>query len=651
MNSTHFIFSLIAVLALSLSGVQAQQLVNMEETWKHFLEEEKTSNISELRKPDKSQPANYIKYSLMYANTYFCGDNIESADEMMSEIESMGKEVQDKVPGFEERYEKLKVKVKAYHDFMPLWKRFKEDKNSVSKEDVQELPDAKNVCEKGTLAKYFYMISHDYYCDGDLENSRDQFDNRVRRLMKTTWNHKDVEFLGDELDMMVTLWDGIDELDPAWETFLLTGISPGLVSELPVIDCYVIPNMKACILKATDDLCGKGEDMLKKLKGLQQKSTHPIPSDIIDYIDFIEVEVGKMKKDLAVLNSFWRIFTAKETLPSSASYKHTFRCDREAEIKAYLMDGLNAPCEKGRDALDSISRIRKEHKPDMGKLTLTKFKQLKSLVRSDEKNVAVIEKAWQDFLPDDVLSTEVDFDINYGHCNKVTEIRAYIMDGTVNICTKGQDRLDDIEKVMAEYEPELDEATMDKMENLEADVEHQTKGIDVLNNAWDFFLENNEVSYDFEYDYDFPCDRELEVKAYLLDGYTNPCLSGKYGLEQVEKVIKAHNPDLQEETLDMIEQLKKWPESEAKNVAVLTKAWEDFEPDNKLKKKMNFVFEYCDKIAQIRAYLIDGTINFDEKGKQRLLDISRLQEDYLLTLDQKMLDKLEWLHEEVKKSE
>jgi len=37
----------------------AQQLVNMEETWQEFLGNQKTSNVSKLVKPEKSQPANY----------------------------------------------------------------------------------------------------------------------------------------------------------------------------------------------------------------------------------------------------------------------------------------------------------------------------------------------------------------------------------------------------------------------------------------------------------------------------------------------------------------------------------------------------------------------------------------------------------------
>ena len=77
----------------------------------------------------------------MYANTYFCADNIESADEMIKRIEKMGTEVQEKVDGFSERYQKVLTKINAYKDFMPLWKRFQSDPESVSNDELALVPE------------------------------------------------------------------------------------------------------------------------------------------------------------------------------------------------------------------------------------------------------------------------------------------------------------------------------------------------------------------------------------------------------------------------------------------------------------------------------------------------------------------------------
>ncbi|WP_052597629.1 hypothetical protein [Aureispira sp. CCB-QB1] len=624
---------------------QAQQLVNMEETWQEFLSNKKTANISKLKKPDKSQPANYIKYSLIYANTYFCGDNIESAEEMIHEIEAMGKEVWDRVPGFEERYLGLKENMKAYRALDPIWEKFLNNKTSVSKEEVEAHPEAKKICERGTLCKYFYMISHDYFCQKDLEKARDVFDSRIRRLVATTFNPNDIEGLGEEVERMTQFWDAMDELTPAWEAYIETGISPGMQAEMPVIDCYVIPNMKACILKATYDICGVGEKMLDKLKELQKKSTYPIPSIIIDKMDFIEEEVRNIKKDLAIVNTYWKKFTQTGNLPSDVAYKYVFACDREAEVKAYLMDGLMDPCRKGKEALENISKVRKEHKPALASLTMEKLKELKAAVSVSSGDETVLNDAWEDFLPDDALSKN--YDLAFEYCDKLAEIKAFIIDGTIHVCEKGQQRLDDIENVLDENEVTIDSETQAKLDALEAKSSKLNAKHEVLNKAWEYLLANDEVSDNYEYDYEFPCNREMDVKAYLLDGYTNPCLSGKYGLTEVDKVMSKHNPKLSDETLAQIKKLRSRLSNEGGNVATLTKAWEDFVPDNKLSGEINFIFSYCDKIAECRAYIMDGIINFCDRGEKRLKDITQLREDYLLTLDQIMEDKLEILYKMV----
>jgi hypothetical protein len=645
LNKYFSAFLCLCLVAFVPNVLSAQQLVNMEETWQEFLSNDKTANISKLKKPDKSQPANYIKYSLIYANTYFCGDNIESADEMLHEIEVIGNEVWDRVPGFEERYLVLKENMEAYRALDPVWTKFLNNKTSVSKEDVEAFPEAKRICERGTLCKYFYMISHDHFCQKELEKAREVFDTRIRRLVATTFNPDDIEGLGEEVARMTKFWDAMDELTPAWEAYMETDMSPGMQAEMPIIDCYVIPNMKVCILKATYDICGVGEEMLNKLKDLQRINTDPIPSDVMDKIAFIKEEVRVIKKDLAIVNTYWKKFTQTGNLPSDVGYKYEFSCDREAEVKAYLMDGFMDPCMKGEEALKNISKVRKKYKPALAPVTMAKFKELKALVTVSSGDITVLNEAWEDFLPDNALSNE--YDLSFDYCDKLAEIKSFIIDGTVNVCERGLQRLDDIENVLDENDVVIDPQTQEKLDALEAKSSKLDAKHEVLNKAWAYLLDNNDVSDDYEYDYEFPCNREMDVKAYLLDGYTNPCLSGKYGLKEVDKVMAKHNPKLSQETLSQIKKLKSRLSNEGGNIATLTKAWEDFVPDNKLSGEINFIFSYCDKIAECRAYIMDGTINFCERGEKRLRDITQLREDYLLTLDQVMEDKLEILYKMV----
>jgi len=625
------------------------QLVNMEETWQEFLKNKKTVDISELVKPEKSQPANYIKYSLIYATKYFCADNIESTNEMVSEIEAMGKEIWDRVPGFESRYLELKEKIKAYNDLDPIWQRFKNDKSSVTVADVEAVPEAKRVCEKGTLCKYFYMISHDYLCDADLKNARHYYDTRIKKLINTTFNPHDIEGLGEETDKMTKYWAGMDELEPAWQAFEETGVSPGYDMELPVYRCYVIPNMKACVLKGTYDICKHGEEMLEKLNAFKRKAQHPIPDLIVEKMEWMEEEVANIKKDLTILNTFWKKFVRSGEIQAGINYKHEFACDREAEVKAYLMDGFSDPCVEGEKALEAISEIRKEHKPALASTTMDKLKELKGMVKKWSGDVAVLDEAWEDFVPDNKLSKEVTFTFDY--CEPLAIIKAHIIDGTINVCDRGGSSLEAIENVMDENEVSLTPTMEEKLATLTSEANRIGKKHGTLQKAWDYLLETGEVSDDYEYDYGFECNRLLDVRAYLLDGYTNPCLSGNYGLGEVAKVRKKHNVTLGETELKMIKELKDRLANEGANVKKVTNAWEDFVPDNDLDKEIDFIFTYCDKIAECRAYIIDGTVNFCERGPKRLNDIYKLQEDYLLTLDRTMENKLEALHKRVEDGE
>ncbi|MGH1334925.1 MAG: hypothetical protein ACRBFS_02280 [Aureispira sp.] len=644
----HLLYSCFVLLLLALPQGSWAQLVNMEQTWQEFLRNQKASNVSELVKPERSQPANYIKYSLMYANTNFCADNIPEADKMMREITTIDDAVQDRIPGFRDRYALMKKKIKAYKELAPIWSRFINDKYSVTRSMVEAVPEAKKVCEKGTLAKYFYLTAHTYYCEANLEQARANFENRVLKLAKTSFNPDDVQGLSDEIEAMKKLWAGIDALNPAWDAYMKTDISPGFETTIPVFSCYTIPNIKACILRAAADFCGTGDEMLKQIRSLQKGMKHPVPAEVAKKITWLEDMVNSNNTDLAQLNKYWGTYTSAGTFPKKNSYDHTFVCDRPAEVKAYLLDGLRAPCVDGQMALDSIDRIKRQYQPNLDGVTTSNFQKLKTLVENESKAIAALDEAWEDFLPDDKLSKPATF--GYEYCENSALAKAYVMDGILNSCEKGQQRLADLKALKTKNKTAWEADLQGKIDQLQATVDKRTQEEADLAKAWQHLQKNKEVDEDLPYTYEFVCNRALEVQAYLLDGYTNPCQSGKYALEKIAEVQKAHNPTLDAATTKSLKELKDRVKNENKNLAKLTATWKDFVPDNKLSSKLDVVFEYCDKIAQARAYIIDGTVYFCEKGEKRLADIYKLQEDYLLTLDDETQDKLNELDSKVKQA-
>ncbi|MFK7796004.1 MAG: hypothetical protein AB8E82_01020 [Aureispira sp.] len=647
-NFQYVLYTFFILAAIALPQNSWGQLVNMEETWQEFLRNQKASNVSELVKPERSQPANYLKYSLMYANTYFCADNIPEADKMMREITTIDDAVQDRIPGYRDRLALMKKKIKAYKDLAPVWSRFINDKYSVTRSMVEAVPEAKKVCEKGTLAKYFYLTAHAYYCEANLEQARNNFENRVLKLAKTSFNPDDVQGLSEEIEAMKKLWAGIDAVNPAWEAYMQTDVSPGFDTEIPVFDCYTVPNIKACLLRAAADFCGTGDEMLQKIRSLQKGMKHAVPAEVAKKITWLEDMVNSNNTDLEKLNQYWNNYTAGGKFPKKGSYDHVFVCDRAAEVKAYLLDGLRAPCVDGQMALDSIDRIKRQHQPSLDGTTSSNLKKLKNLVENELQATAALDEAWKDFLPDDKLSKPAEF--GYEYCENSALAKAYVMDGIMNSCEKGKKRLADLKALKAKHGADWEADLQGKIDQLQATVDKRSKETADLNKAWAHLQKTDEVDEDLPYTYEFVCNRALEVQAYLLDGYTNPCQSGKYALEQVAKVQKEHNPTLDAATTKRLEELKDRVKNEGQNLAKLNATWKEFVPDNKIKGQLDIVFEYCDKIAQARSYIIDGTVNFCEKGKKRLADIYKLQEDYLLTLDDETLDKLNELDSKVKQA-
>ena len=639
-QNLRFLLCLVLSMGLWLPLMQAQELVNYEETWQEFLRNPKTSSISKLRKPDKGQVANYLKFSLMYATKYFCADDLTNAKRSISDIESMGSGAMDKVPGFEARFDDLKVKIKAYYQTDKQWQTYKAN-GAVSKDKLDGNEMATKVCEKGTLSKHFMMTTYDYYCKADLKNARDQFENRVLKLAKTSFNPAAVGGLKEDIDKFKKFFKGLTLLEKNWSTFIETDKSPGFDYDLPLIDCYPIPKMKAYMLKATTDVCQYGDEMLKKIKKLGDDTDHKIPADLADKIEWLEKEVTNNNQGLEQINKVWANFTSSEEVPDGAKYGYEFPCDREADVKAQLLDGFKNPCEAGAEALKNIATIKEEYSPSLTSETRQKEKRLKDLVEKEDARVAKLSAAWKDFLPDNKLKNGVNFEFKY--CDIVNTIKAYIMDGMANKCAKGKTRLEDIAKARKKHSPDLEDEVIEKIDYLKELVEKETKELDQLNAAWKKFESSNKVAEDEKYAYEFPCDREADVKAQLLDGYKDYCTAGRPALDKIVEIMKEHKPTLSSGTKAKHSKLKSMVGKEEKNVATLNAAWKDFLPDNKLDNGINFVFEYCDIVLTIKAYIMDGITNRCAQSRQRLADIKKAREEFNPELTDDVLKKIEYL--------
>ncbi len=445
-NQFSTLIALLLATAICMPASQAQ-FVNFEETWKEFLANDKTSNISKLTKPPKSDAMDYAKYCLMYTNTNYCSGNVASAQNYMDEINKIGEPVYSKIPGFVNKYDRLDINIEAYHLVDQLWNKFLKTKE-VDFAGLDDVDYAQQVCEKGTLAKYAYMMAYGNYCKGNLAEARKYFDKRVITLVeKTSLKIGDVNGLENEVTMMKKLFAGIDALQPAWKEYLKTGNSPGFDKELPEVDCYPIPSIKAYILQAAVDVCDGGDKKLENIQRLLSNNSHTIGSDLREKISWLEGEVKRYGGDLATLNNAWKDFVPDNELDSPLDFDVEY-CRKDAQIRAYIIEGTLHACIKGWDRLEKITEMWQTHQPKLDDITLAKIKALKSKLESQKENEAQLRELWSTFIAqNDTLTDKVELAAFY--CDPILQLTSWTIAGHLDACPSGQkyiDKIDDLQK-------------------------------------------------------------------------------------------------------------------------------------------------------------------------------------------------------------
>ena len=516
-RSLQYLSCLVFASSLALGSAHGQ-VINFENTWQEFLAESKTSNVTKLPEPPKGS-SDYLKYALMYANSHFCADELDKAQELMASIKTIGAAEYSKIPGFKDRHDDLANKIAGYHKIDRVWKTFVSNQTlpNLAEHDV-----ARMVCEKGMLSKYYQMEATRLYCEGNLTDSRKAFESRVLVLVeKGGYNAAKVTGLPKEIKTMKDLYTGIDKLNPAWETFVSTGKSPGFDITLPLIACYPIPNIKEYLLRAAVDPCKYGSEMLKKIKALQSTYTGATPSDVSDKINWLEQEVGQGEAEAQIVAKAWAEFLPKDKLTNKYEFTFDYPCHRDAQIKAYTMVGLTEVCTKGEEMLDNINKTKKAYNPSLDATTQEKIKKLETAVKTEKDNLATLNKAWAEFTPNNTLPSKTKF--VYEYCDKVAQIRAYTITGVVEFCAKGKEMMANIKKTQSEHNPTLDPVTEAKIAHLQELIDQSDAELANLNEVWAKFIANKDTLTEEFVLADFYCDKIAQTKSWVIKGRLKAC--------------------------------------------------------------------------------------------------------------------------------
>lgn len=444
MRTNAYFFCLIIQLLFISTATFAQSTINFDETWKEFLENNKISNMSELVKPNKvyEQPK-YAKYLLMNTNTSFCQSDMSDAESLMAEVQAIDADVHKSIPGFVEKMEDLKAKIKAYHSMDAIWKRFLETEE-VTLEELEAVTAAKTSCEKKTLAKYSFMTAYAHFCEGNVPRAKDVFENRTLQLTeKTTLRVKDVEGLAAEVANLKSMFQNLAKLDVAWKKYVDSGVSPGFDMELPLFSCNPIPNMKALVLKGALDVCHTAPAMLEKIEQLQAKSGVAPNAELAKKVKELEAAVKEKDSNLAALNEAWEAFIPDNKVKHLDKYGYEY-CSKEPLIRAYIMDGFAYTCDLAEEMLRKINALQSSDKTPLEEITKIKIHELAALIEKYQANEVKIEKLWNKFVAQGDKLSE-DYQSSELYCDNIHQVKAWTMKGFSVPCEEGQQYLEQIE--------------------------------------------------------------------------------------------------------------------------------------------------------------------------------------------------------------
>ena len=225
-------------------------------------------------------------------------------------------------------------------------------------------------------------------------------------------------------------------------------------------------------------------------------------------------------------------------------------------------------------------------------------------------------------------------------CNPIPEIKVLILQAVHDFCPLAEKNHQLILEKQGNTDLSVPADVQQQIQWLTDTLSNKKEREDQLKMAWSQLNAGNAVDDNITYSYLFPCNRELDIKAVLLDGFKDVCQNGRKSLEQAQTIKDQYQPELSQSTRDKWKELTGLVNEEDKNIAYLETFWYDFLPDNAIDHSIDFSFTYCDPINTSKAYLIDGMVHFCEKGKQRRADIQNTLNDYEGNLPTDLSDKI-----------
>ena len=239
-----------------------------------------------------------------------------------------------------------------------------------------------------------------------------------------------------------------------------------------------------------------------------------------------------MFKGLSKLDIAWHTYVKTGVSPGFDTELPLFPCYPIPNMKVLVLKSVLDVCNSGRATLDKIEQMKAASGVDPDGELEEKVKELEAAVKQNENGLSALNEAWEAFIPDNKVRHNGNY--GYEYCSIEPLIRAYIMDGFAFVCGMGEEMLQKIDSLYKAEEPELEEITMIKINELSAlNKQYRANGMK-LEKLWNKFVAQGDKLTEGFQSSDNYCDNIHQVKDWTIKGLTGTCEDGYQYLEKIE---------------------------------------------------------------------------------------------------------------------
>ncbi len=422
-------------------------------------------------------------------------------------------------------------------NFDETWKEFL-DNNKISNMSALDKPSKSD--DPLNYIRYLLMNTNNNFCQSEVETA-EALVAEINRIDVRA--HQAVPGFIKKLEDLEAKIKAYHSMDKIWKQFLKTrtvNLEALNAVKAAKTSCEKSTLAKYSYMTVFAHYCGGN---ISKAKDILENRTLRLTEKTslrVEDVEGLAPEIAKMKslfQNITKLETNWKNYMETGVSPGFNIELPLFPCNPIPNMKELVLKGAVDVCNSGPMTLEKIKKLQAESGvvPD-GDLA-EKITELEAAIEQNESRLAVLNKAWEIFLPNNELKKS-DRKYGYEYCTREPLIRAYVMDGFANICGVTEEGLQEIEALQKSKKIALAEITMTKIGELRALHRQYQADAVAINQLWNKFVAQGDV---LDGDYrlaDYYCDNIYDVKSWLIKGLSTNCKEGNEYLVQIDEVKK-----------------------------------------------------------------------------------------------------------------